>query len=131
MFVRNRSMRLSLRRTVGFAAVWMCGVAGAQNAAVTVTIDANLNRHPISANVYGVAFGNSSTLADLNAPLNRYGGNASSRYNWQVNGDNRGQDWYFESLPDASGTAGERGDTFVNASRSGGAQPMLTVPMID
>jgi PKD repeat protein len=67
----------------------------------------------------------------LNAPLNRYGGNASSRYNWQANGDNRGQDWYFESLGDASAIPGERGDTFVTTSRSGGAQPMLTVPMLD
>jgi hypothetical protein len=124
-------MRLSLRRTLGIAAAWVCGVAGAQNAAVSVNVDANLNRHPISPNVYGVAFASSSTLSDLNAPVNRYGGNASSRYNWQVNGDNRGQDWYFESLGDTSSTAGERGDTFVTTSRSGGAQPMLTVPMID
>jgi PKD repeat protein len=124
-------MRVILSRTLGLAALWMGGVAGAQNAAVSVAIDANLNRHPISPWVYGVAFGSSSALADLNAPLNRYGGNAASRYNWQVNGDNRGQDWYFESLADTSATPGERGDSFVTSTRSGGAQPLLTVPMID
>ena len=111
-----------------FVTAFACGVAQAQ---VTVNIDVGANRHPISPYVYGVAFGNNSTLTDLNAPLNRLGGNATSRYNWQFNADNRGQDWYFESLGDASGTAGERGDTFITTSRNAGAQPMITVPIID
>src|SRR5437762_3984463 len=123
-------MRRSWRRTLVFACAMACGAAGAQNAAVTVNIDANANRHPISPNIYGVAFGNSTTLTDLNAPLNRNGGNSTSRYNWQLNADNRGQDWYFESIGDSSATAGERGDTFFTISRAAGAQAMLTVPMI-
>jgi PKD repeat protein len=109
--------------------VW--GAAGAQNPSVTVNVDAGANRHPISPYVYGVAFGSGTALADLNAPLNRYGGNSTTRYNWQINADNRGQDWYFESLGDTSATAGERGDSFINTSRSAGAQPMITVPIID
>ena len=104
--------------------------AVAQNPAVTVTVDANANRHAINPAVYGVAYGSTATLLDLNAPLNRYGGNNTSRYNWQVNGDNRGNDWYFESLGDSSATAGERGDTFFSTSRSGGAKAMLTIPMV-
>ena len=102
----------------------------AQNPSVTVTIDASANRHAISPNIYGVAYGDATTLPDLNCPINRYGGNNSSRYNWQLNADNRGQDWYFESIGDSSATAGERGDTFFSISRTAGAQAMLTVPMI-
>ena len=102
----------------------------AQNQSVTVTIDASANRHGINPNVYGVAYGDATTLPDLNCPINRYGGNNSSRYNWQLNADNRGQDWYFESIGDPSATAGERGDTFFSVSRTAGAQAMLTVPMI-
>ena len=66
------------------------------------------------------------------APLVRMGGNNTSRYNWQQNADNRARDWYFESIPADSGsaTAGELGDTFVGNAKSGGAQPMLTFPMI-
>ena len=52
-------------------------------------------------------------LSDLNSPLNRNGGNNTTRYNWQLNADNRGSDWYFESIADSSATAGERGDTFI------------------
>src|SRR6266496_3581291 len=82
----------------------------AQNPAVTVSVDAAANRHPINPEVYGVAYGTATTLADLNAPLNRYGGNNTSRYNWQLNADNRGSDWYFESIGDSSSVPGERGD---------------------
>ena len=114
-----------------FAAAFALAVPlAAQNPAVTVSVDVNANRHPINPAIYGVAYGSAATLVDLNAPLNRYGGNNTSRYNWQVNGDNRGSDWYFESIGDASATAGERGDTFFTTSRSGGARAMLTIPMV-
>ncbi len=107
-----------------------CCTAFAQNAGVTVAVDANAGRHAINPNIYGVAFATTAQLSDLNVPINRYGGNNSSRYNWQLNADNRDQDWYFESIPDASSVAGERGDTFISTSRAGGAQAMITVPII-
>jgi hypothetical protein len=100
------------------------------NPPVTITVDANGDRRPISPDIYGVAYGDVTALADLNVPLNRSGGNPTSRYNWQLNADNRAFDWYFESLPYASGVAGELGDTFIAQSRSAGAQPMLTIPMV-
>jgi hypothetical protein len=102
----------------------------AQNPALTITVDAHADRRPISPDIYGVAYGDSTTLADLNVPLNRSGGNHTSRYNWQLNADNRGFDWYFESVPYASSVAGEVGDTFIAQSRSAGAEPMLTIPMV-
>jgi PKD repeat protein len=124
--------RLQRIRCVAFAiaALWMATVQ-AQNAAVTVNVDANANKHPISPYIYGVAFGSSTQLNDLNAPLNRYGGNTSSSYNWQLNASNHANDWYFESIAETSATAGELGDTFIANSRAGGAQAMLTIPMLD
>src|SRR5215831_5676574 len=105
--------------------------AFAQNPATTISVNATANRRAINPNVYGVAYGTATTLPDLNCPLNRYGGNNTTRYNWQLNADNRGQDWYFESIPDASSLAGERGDTFISTTQSGGARPMITIPMLD
>jgi len=110
--------------------IFLAALLGAQNPATTVTVDTSVNRHAINPNIYGVAYGDATTLPDLNVPLNRYGGNNTSRYNWQINADNRGADWYFESIGDTSATAGERGDTFFSTSRGAGAQAMLTVPMI-
>jgi len=102
----------------------------AQSGAVTVGIDVAQSRQPINPNVYGVAYATPAQLADLNAPLNRYGGNNTSRYNWQINADNRGQDWYFQSIPESSATAGQRGDDFINDAKIAGAQPAVTIPTI-
>jgi len=96
----------------------------------TIKVDAGAGRHPISPLVYGVAYGDAKALADLNAPLNRQGGNNTTRYNWQLNADNKANDYFFESIGDASATPGERGDTFIAGSRSGGAQAMLTLPTL-
>jgi hypothetical protein len=126
-----RSLMALFRNAVGSLALSVASMAFAQNPAVTVTVDANANRHPINPFVYGVAYGSAAALSDLNSPLNRYGGNNSSRYNWQQNADNRDFDWYFESIGDASATPGERGDTFISTSTGAGAQSMITIPMLD
>src|SRR4051812_6296890 len=95
--------------------VWtfVSGSALAQNPPVTVTVDAAGNPHPINPQVYGVAYATSAQLSDLNCPLNRKGGNAETRYNWNLNASNRASDWFFESIGEASATPGEGGDTFI------------------
>src|SRR5438477_1539203 len=104
--------------------------ASAQNPAVTINVDANANRRAINPLIYGIAHASTTALSDLNSPLNRNGGNNTSRYNWNLNADNRANDWYFESIGDSSAVAGERGDTFISNSKGAGAQAMLTIPMI-
>jgi hypothetical protein len=104
--------------------------AHAQNPPVIVSVDANANQHPISPLIYGVHFANTATLQDLNATLNRYGGNSSGRYNWLQNVDNRGVDYFFESIPYPDHTPGELGDTFIQTTQAGGAEPFLTMPMV-
>jgi hypothetical protein len=98
---------------------------------ISIAVDAASNRRPINPNIYGVAHATTAQLNDLGSPLNRNGGNNTTRYNWQQNADNRGSDWYFESIGDSSGTAGERGDTFIANARAANAQAMLTIPLID
>ena len=100
------------------------------NPAVTINVDAATGRHAINPNIYGTAHASTAILQDLNIPLNRNGGNNTTRYNWQLNADNRGNDWYFESIADSSATAGERGDTFISNTKAANAQAMLTIPLI-
>lgn len=100
------------------------------NAVVQIAVNVALNRHPISDLIYGVAFASSNQLEALNSPLNRSGGNSESRYNWQLNAHNRGFDWYFESLADASSAPGAETDDFIRESINGSAEPMVTIPMI-
>ena len=100
------------------------------NTVVTIRVDALANRQSINPEIYGVAFASTADLTDLNAPLNRSGGNGTTRYNWQINGSNHAMDWYFESIGSASSVAGADGDDFISQSKAAGAQAMLTVPTI-
>lgn len=106
------------------------GSVSVTNAPVAIVVDVAAQRVPISPLIYGVAFGTSNLLADLNSPLNRSGGNSTTRYNWQTNASNHAADWYFESLVGNSTAAGGDGDDFIRESKNGGAQPMLTIPII-
>ncbi|HEY6204673.1 MAG TPA: glycoside hydrolase family 44 protein, partial [Chthoniobacterales bacterium] len=128
-------MRRCNRAAAGaaIAVVLLSGAVGvhAQNAAVRINVNAGADRHPINANIYGVADASPAALRDLNAPLNRNGGNSASRYNWLQNADNRGHDRYFESIGDTNAVAGERGDIFIANSKTANAQAMLTIPMLD
>src|SRR5580700_11898145 len=83
-------------------------LASAQNPATYVAVDAHADHHPISPDIYGLAFAATSDLVALNCPLNRSGGDSETSYNWLLNSDNRGNDWYFESIGDADPTPGYR-----------------------
>lgn len=111
---------------LGAAQLW------AQNPATYVAVDATANRHTINPNIYGFSFAATTDLEALNSPLNRNGGDAATSYNWQLNSDNRGNDWYFESIADSNPTPGYRGDDFITTTRAAnvGAQAILTIPMI-
>jgi hypothetical protein len=97
---------------------------------ITVSVDAAADRHRINPNVYGVNFASQAQLTDLNVPLNRSGGNTATRYNWEQNAANHANDWYYESLEEGPNVPGEQTDTFIQATKNGGAQPMVTIPMI-
>ena len=91
---------------------------------ITIAIDAARGRHPINPAIYGVAFATGVQLRELNVPLNRWGGNSTTRYNWQLNASNHAQDYFFESI------GGDDADAFIAETRAAGAEPMIAVPMI-
>ena len=105
----------------------------AQNPATSISVDANASRHPINPNIYGIAYGDAHDMQALNAPLNRWGGNSTTRYNWQIDAHSAASDWYFETYSDGSGTPSGSADQYVATTRSAnnGAQPLFTIPMID
>jgi hypothetical protein len=100
------------------------------NQIVTISVDAAADRHPISPYIYGVAFATSNQLSDMNLPVNRSGGNATTRYNWQINATSHAADWYFESIIGNTTNVNGDDDDFIRDSKNGGAQPMLTVPIM-
>jgi hypothetical protein len=110
----------------------IAATALADNPAATINVNANANRHAISPLIYGANWTDQATLSDLNLTANRRGGNATSTYNWQINAANRAGDWFFESLGESDGSAPSAApDAFITSTKAGGAQPMITIPMLD
>src|ERR1700688_897870 len=90
---------LMLRNPVTLSVILLCCAAHGfgQNAPTTVNVDAKANRHAINPNIYGIAYGDAHDMTPLNAPLNRWGENSASRYNWQIDAHSAAADWYFET----------------------------------
>lgn len=97
---------------------------------IVVTVDTQHPLHSIDPHIYGLNFATAALLRDLNVPLNRSGGNSASLYNWRTDARGTGADWYFESVPTTTAMTDQFNHGFVAATRSGGAEPMITIPMI-
>ncbi len=105
------------------------------NPSITINVDANVSRHTIDERIYGLAWADASTVADLEIPLNRWGGNAVSGYNWAFSTANRCKDYYFFNIPDSVSASfdpstGGSADDFIKLSRDNGAQPVMTIPLM-
>ena len=97
---------------------------------ISVTVNVAQSRKPINPLIYGAAYADDAAMRDLRLPVHRLGGNNTSRYNWQQNADNRANDYFYQSIGDDPTTPGGRIDTFITRSKAGGAEPMITVPII-
>ncbi len=100
-----------------------------QSGPVTVVIDITKNRRPISPLIYGSSFDMKQGKGYRN-PLHRFGGNSATRYNWKINGNNRGSDWFFQSIAEKDTAPGGLVSQFVTDSHAEGSLPMITVPCI-
>src|SRR5271157_4839622 len=115
-------MRRTLFRLAYSAAAITILVATATQPSVAqttpvLTVDAAGNPHPINPDVYGIAnYSLDATFAkEIQVPNIRWGGDGTTRYNWQVDSSNAGFDWYFmggngETTPVPSASA----DLMVN-----------------
>jgi hypothetical protein len=97
---------------------------------VTVQVDASAAQHAISPLIYGLNNADPATLSYLNVPLNRYGGNAYTNYNWQQDASNTANDYFYESLPKGDGTPAKSSDQSISDTEGTGAQPIITIPTI-
>src|SRR6185436_10436679 len=52
-------------------------------ATLALNVDVNANRHSISPYIYGMNFADVALASELGLPVRRWGGNATTRYNWQ------------------------------------------------
>jgi len=106
-------------------------VASNSSTAVTVTVNILTDRHAISPYVYGVNFpSDTSYIANSGATFVRWGGNSSSRYNWQNFNTNSANDWYFQNRQMSSTALYNDSRTFISGFVDAGASPLMTIPML-
>lgn len=101
--------------------------------AVSLSIDATAARKAISPDIYGINFGDAGLLQELGIAVNRWGGNNTSRYNWQLDVSNLDDDWYFENSKQSNATnlpADSAVNRFIAANAGAAAASLVTVPMI-
>jgi hypothetical protein len=99
-------------------------------AAVDVTVDVNQDRRAISNEIYGINHDDMhATQSELPFPIERWGGNNTTRYNWKLDVSNRGSDWYFMNFPNNNGELSES-DQLIEEVTTRGDKVLLTVPTI-
>jgi hypothetical protein len=82
---------------------------------------------PISPDVYGVAAAPEAFLKNYQVPLNRWGGNTASRYNWKLgNAWNTGHDWFFLNVA----IEDQAWEGFLRRSVNAGGRVIVSVPLV-
>ncbi len=101
---------------------------------VRLRVDAADERGEINPHVYGISFASEQLAADLNLPINRQGGNATTRYNWKESVSNRASDWYFLNVPDEVDEKklpdSASFNQFIQQNERTGTDSLLTLSMI-
>jgi hypothetical protein len=101
---------------------------------VSVNVNASIVGNAINPLIFGVAYGDATRNGQMGYTVRRWGGNSTTRYNWQVDTDNKAFDYLFLNEPEGSGTglpANSTADQFVSEAKSAGAQPLITIPTIN
>ncbi len=104
--------------------------SGQPAASVNVTVDVLSDRHAISPYVYGGSYPkDAQTISDSGLTVVRWGGNATSRYNWKTFTYNAAADWYFEDFGYT-----EIGDAdsakYIQDVKAAGSDPLMTMVML-
>jgi hypothetical protein len=99
-----------------------------------LAVDAGTETHAISPLIYGMNFYSlgSDAAAAVRLPLDRWGGDATSRYNYLLDISNAGADWFFESSPNSNTAYPDISDfnAQVLSDEVVGSKTLGTVPVL-
>lgn len=107
-------------------------LAPAKAEAATVTVAGN-PLHEISPYIFGTNYASSQMLEDTRFTSNRWGGNATSKYNYKQDLSNSGSDWYFLngfSKPEGAPEEEKGYYTFIKNTLDAGADANFSIPML-
>ena len=99
--------------------------------AIAVTVNTLTDRHAISPWVYGGSYPNTAAdITDSGTTVVRWGGNATTNYNWQTQTSNSANDWWFSDYSYSEiGTPDSA--QFVRNTIAAGSNPLMTMAMVD
>ncbi len=101
--------------------------------AVTVTVDKAL-LHEVSPYILGSNFASAEAIKETGITSNRWGGNATTKYNWQGDLSSSASDWFFlnqHSKPPGTPETEKSYYTFIKDTLSSGADVNFTIPTSD
>lgn len=119
-------------KAASLASLLLLGASCVEAATVAVSIDPSLDRRPVDPAIYGVNFALPGQLQDPGFTVNRWGGNATTRYNYVSDVSNRGSDYFFLNVAEGSGLGPNDTtvNTFLSQTLAAGAAPLLTIGTI-
>ena len=126
-------MRLLQLCAVAVSGLATAPLAAAQTAGPAISIDTSAGQHKISPNIYGMAEYGVAPAYQAAARLGvlRWGGDGTTRYNWQVDSSNAGFDWFFMGGDGNANPVPSAGpDALVRADQATHSQTLLTIPII-
>ncbi len=98
-----------------------------------MSVNCRSNVRKISPFIYGIGWNGAGYQTDtpwtIGATINRWGGNPTSRYNWQTGTWNTAADYYFRNT--AINANLDPVDSVLTLNQQHGMQSALTVPMLD
>ncbi len=106
---------------------------GSGSSSVSVTINALADRHTISPYIYGGSYPQDAAhVTDSGLSLVRWGGNATSTYNWQLGTYNADNDYFFEDYAAEGFSGGGDGSStqFITDVENAGSHPLMTMAML-
>jgi len=109
--------------------------APAVTAGPALTVDVGTQTHAISLLIYGVnawslALDQPEEVKAMGVTVDRWGGNATTRYNYKIDVANSGSDWFFEQQTSANNMDNSKFNQQVLADQNLGAKTVGTVPVI-
>jgi Glycoside hydrolase family 44 len=97
----------------------------------TATIEVDRPGYPIRDEIYGACDLPPEQVSAYGLSMVRWGGNRSSRFNWKLNADNAGKDWFFKNGGFQTKNPAEGGWVkFIRSNQDVGASGYVTVPML-
>ena len=112
-------------------------------AATTVAVDPSSEARPISPLIYGFNFASASQIDAAKLTLTRWGGNGTSRYNYEIDVSNTGADYFFENIPGCFGAQANYcnpaptdpkdqsgANAFLTEAQAKGVTALVTIPTI-